>query len=146
MGELFAVRRLLFAVSFGALLTVGSAQAGQVLVTNTNNSLAGSLRQAILDANAGDVIAFQIPTSDPGYDSLTHAYTINLTTAELIVSSNLTIDGGGQKITLQRVPPTNDLESAIVATLPANVASYTAIVRGLNNATGIAVVEVYALN
>jgi CSLREA domain-containing protein len=44
------------------------------------------------------------------------------------------------------IPPTNDLESAIVATLPANGASYTAIVRGVNNTTGIAVVEVYALN
>jgi hypothetical protein len=93
---------MLFAVSCGALLTVGRAQAGQVLVTNTNNSLAGSLRQAILDANAGDVIVFQIPTNDSGYDFRTRVYTINLTTAELIVGSNLTIDGGGQKITVQR--------------------------------------------
>ena len=44
------------------------------------------------------------------------------------------------------IPPTNDFESAIVATLPANNASYTAIVRGVGNTTGIAVVEVYALN
>jgi hypothetical protein len=44
------------------------------------------------------------------------------------------------------IPPTNDLESAIVETLPANGASYTAIVSGVNDATGIAVVEVYALN
>jgi hypothetical protein len=44
------------------------------------------------------------------------------------------------------IPPTNDLESAIVATLPANGASYTAIVRGVNGTTGVAVVEVYALN
>src|ERR1700676_2369568 len=44
------------------------------------------------------------------------------------------------------IPPTNDLESAIVATLPANGASYTAIVRGVNNTTGVALVEVYALN
>jgi hypothetical protein len=29
--------------------------------------------------------------------------------------------------------------------LPANVALYTAIVRGVNNTTGIAVVEVFAL-
>jgi CSLREA domain-containing protein len=43
------------------------------------------------------------------------------------------------------IAPTNDLESAIVATLPANNAQYTAIVRGVNNTTGIAVVEVYAL-
>jgi hypothetical protein len=44
------------------------------------------------------------------------------------------------------IPPTNDLESAIVATLPANGASYTAIVRGVGGTTGIAVVEVYSLN
>ena len=43
------------------------------------------------------------------------------------------------------IPPKNELESAIVATLPGNNASYTAIVRGVNNTTGIAVVEVYAL-
>ena len=42
------------------------------------------------------------------------------------------------------IPPSNDLESAIVATLPP--ASYTAIVRGVNNTTGVALVEVYALN
>jgi hypothetical protein len=44
------------------------------------------------------------------------------------------------------IPPVNDLESAIVATLPSNGASYTALVRGVNGATGVAVVEVYALN
>jgi hypothetical protein len=49
-----------------------------------------------------------------------------------------------QAIIDSTIPPTNDLESAIVRTLtPAN---YTAIVRGVNNSTGIAVVEVYALN
>ncbi len=44
------------------------------------------------------------------------------------------------------VPPTNNLESAIVRTLSANNATYTAIVRGVNNSTGIAVVEVYAIH
>jgi hypothetical protein len=55
---------------------------------------------------------------------------------------------GGQQaeIIATTIPPTNDLESAIVATLPGNGASYTAIVRGLNDTTGIAVVEVYALD
>jgi uncharacterized protein YkwD len=42
--------------------------------------------------------------------------------------------------------PTDDLESAIVATLPANGAAYTAIVRGAHDSTGIAVVEVYDLD
>ena len=41
------------------------------------------------------------------------------------------------------VPPTNDKESAIVATL--DPGSYTAIVRGVNNTTGVALVEVYDL-
>jgi hypothetical protein len=39
--------------------------------------------------------------------------------------------------------PSNDLESALVATL--TPAEYTAIVRGKNNTTGVALVEVYAL-
>jgi hypothetical protein len=44
------------------------------------------------------------------------------------------------------VQPTNDLESAIVATLPANSTGYTAIVRGMNNSTGIALVEAFDLD
>jgi CSLREA domain-containing protein len=57
-------------------------------------------------------------------------------------------DGSSQEaeVIATTIPPTNDLESAIVATLPANNAQYTAIVRGVNDTTGIAVVEVYAIN
>ena len=42
------------------------------------------------------------------------------------------------------IPPTNDLESAIVENLTPG--PYTAIVRGANNTTGVAVVEAYGLN
>ncbi len=43
--------------------------------------------------------------------------------------------------------PTNDLEAAIVATLPGSPGGigYTAIVRGADGSTGVALVEVYAL-
>lgn len=41
------------------------------------------------------------------------------------------------------IPPTDDLESAIVATLPAG--NYTAIVAGKGGTTGVALVEVYNL-
>jgi hypothetical protein len=41
------------------------------------------------------------------------------------------------------IPPTDDRESAIVAVLPAG--SYTAVVRGANNSTGVALVEAYQL-
>ena len=54
-------------------------------------------------------------------------------------------DGSSQQAEIEAttIPPTNDLESAIVATVaPGN---YTAIVRGKNNTTGIAVVEAYNL-
>ena len=42
------------------------------------------------------------------------------------------------------IPPTNDLESAIVASL--DPGAYTGIVRGNGNATGVALVEVYDLD
>jgi hypothetical protein len=42
--------------------------------------------------------------------------------------------------------PSNDKESAIVQTLPANNAGYTAVLRGKDNGTGIGVVEVYDLD
>ena len=54
-------------------------------------------------------------------------------------------DGSSQQgeIEATAIPPTNDLESALVQTLgPGN---YTAIVRGANSTTGIAVVEAYTL-
>ena len=44
------------------------------------------------------------------------------------------------------VPPTNNFESAIVVTLPANNSAYTAVVRGAGNGTGIGVVEAYDLD
>lgn len=42
------------------------------------------------------------------------------------------------------IPPTNDLESAIVATLAPG--AYTAILTGKNNGTGVGIVEVYDLD
>lgn len=49
-----------------------------------------------------------------------------------------------QQIIDSTVPPSDERESAIVASLPPGV--YTAIVRGADNSTGIALVEVYALD
>ena len=61
-------------------------------------------------------------------------------------NDNWRIGGQEAEIIASTVPPTNDFESALIHTLPGNGASYTAIVRGVNDTTGIAVVEVYALN
>jgi hypothetical protein len=55
-------------------------------------------------------------------------------------------DGSSQQAEVEAttVPPKNDLESAIVATL--NPGTYTAVLSGNNNTSGIAVVEVYDLD
>ena len=70
------------------------------------------------------------------------------TTLELHDSNGATLnyndnwrDSQEAEIMATTIPPSNNLESAIVATL--SPASYTAIVRGKNGLTGVALVEVY---
>jgi len=55
-------------------------------------------------------------------------------------------DGGSQQAAIEAttIPPTNDLESAILVTL--NPGTYTAILAGKNGGTGVGVVEVYDLS
>lgn len=50
-----------------------------------------------------------------------------------------------QEIIDSTLAPTDDLESAILTTLPANNSGYTAIVRGVNGVPGVGLVEVYSL-
>ena len=51
-----------------------------------------------------------------------------------------------QEIEIQAtgIPPTNNLESAILATL--NPGAYTGIIKGKNNTSGVGLIEVYDLN
>jgi hypothetical protein len=60
------------------------------------------------------------------------------------ITNNNWRDTQEQEIQNTGIPPTNDLESAIVATL--DPGAYTAIVRGNGNTAGVALVEVYDLN
>ena len=65
----------------------------------------------------------------------------------LVINDNWKIrsDGTSQEAEVMdtNIPPTNDLESAIVRTL--NPGRYTAILKGKNNGTGVGLVEVYDL-
>jgi CSLREA domain-containing protein len=62
----------------------------------------------------------------------------------VITNDNWRTGGQQAEIIATAVPPTDDREAAIVRTLaPGN---YTAVVRGVNSTTGVALVEVYALN
>jgi len=60
------------------------------------------------------------------------------------VTNNDWRDDQENEIAATGIPPTDDLESAIVATL--NPGAYTAIVRGNGSTSGAALVEVYDLN
>jgi hypothetical protein len=57
-------------------------------------------------------------------------------------------DGSSQQAEIEAtgLSPTNDLESALVQSLPANNAAYTAILRGQSNTTGIGLIEAYDLD
>lgn len=84
------------------IVLASAAPAAQVPVYNTNDALAGSLRQAIQDAAPGDTIVFQIPTTDPNYDTTTGIWYVTLTSAPVTIAKNLTIDGGSSKIAIYR--------------------------------------------
>jgi plastocyanin len=68
-------------------LLAGVASANTLTVTNTGDSGSGSLRQAILDASAGDTINFNIPGGGQ--------HTITLTSGQLTIDKDLTIQGPG---------------------------------------------------
>ena len=61
-----------------------------------------------------------------------------------VVTNDNWRDTQEQEIIDSTIPPTNNLESAIVATLPPG--AYTAIVSGKNGATGVGLVEAYDLD
>src|SRR5262249_33233351 len=64
IGEEMSLKRVL--VGFGLVLAAAALPAATFTVVNTNDSGAGSLRQAILDANGNaglDTISFNIPGS-----------------------------------------------------------------------------------
>ena len=77
-----------FVVSALLLLCPMAMQARGIIITviNTNDSGRGSLRQALTDAHDGDFISFA---------TVLHGQTITLTSAELVIDKNITINGPG---------------------------------------------------
>src|SRR5215467_6682097 len=87
-GGLRRILCLLFLVAPVVAVVGALAPANIILVTNTNDSGPGSLRQALVDANDGDTINF---------DSSLNRQTITLTSGELNVDKDVTINGPGAK-------------------------------------------------
>ena len=72
------------------------------IVTNTNDAGTGSLRLAVQNANiypGSHIINFNIPTTDPGYNSIQGIWKISLSsTLPMITHSSILIDGTSQSI------------------------------------------------
>jgi hypothetical protein len=91
---------ILFRPAFCLLLFAVPLAADTFTVTNTDDSGPGSFRQAILDAEAHpgfDQIIFNIPKTDPQYDSGKGVWSVRPKTAlPVIRQAGLEIDGGSQ--------------------------------------------------
>src|SRR6478736_5166437 len=87
--------RVLFATCLSALCLIAlSTQAATITVTNTSDSGAGSLRQAVADAVNGDTINF---------DSSLNGQLITLTSSQLLINKSITITGpGAHQLRVQR--------------------------------------------
>ncbi len=85
---------------FLAVIFTLPAFATTFTVTNTNDAGSGSLREAVdlaVFMSGTHAIAFNIPTSDPGYNAAAGVWTIQpLTAYNYITSGNITIDGSSQ--------------------------------------------------
>jgi len=109
-------------VMIGGFIIFGNGGSTRVLVRSVGPSL----------ASAG------IPNPMP--DPTLELRDVNGT---LIIENDNWRDGAQTEIQETALPPTNDLESAVVTTLPSG--PYTAIVRERNGQSGIGLVEVYNL-
>jgi predicted outer membrane repeat protein len=85
------ITTLLLTLATASLLLNAEVQASEIVVQNTNDSGAGSLRQAILDANAS-----------PGVDLIRFASglagQISLTNGQLLITGDVTIEGPGADV------------------------------------------------
>ena len=119
--------------------TRGLVQTGDnVLIAGT--IILGSQSQKVIIRGIGPSLSLSGKLGNPTLELR------NQNGALLQSNDNWVNSSNKQAIIDSTIPPTDDLEAAIVATLPAVGASYTAILRGVNDSTGIAVVEVFALN
>jgi hypothetical protein len=93
------------------------------------------------------VIARAIGPSLPVFRALQNPLLeLHAPSASTTVNDNWADAPNKQAIIDTTVAPSNNLESGILTTLPANNSAYTALVRGVNNGTGVGLVEVFDLD
>ncbi|HWM23709.1 MAG TPA: choice-of-anchor Q domain-containing protein [Chthoniobacterales bacterium] len=103
---------------FAATASIQSAHAATLFVTNTADSGAGSLRDTIAAASDGDTIQF---------DAALNGQAITLTSGELLIDKNLTINGPGanllavQRSTASGTPAFRIFRAAMPSTEPGSI-------------------------
>jgi CSLREA domain-containing protein len=119
--------------------TRGLVQTGDdVLIAGT--IVVGEAAQKLLICALGPSLTVPGPLSDPTLELRDSSGTV------VVANDNWVDSPDKQAIMDTGAAPPNNLESAIIHTVSANGAIYTAVVRGVNSSTGVAVVEVFALN
>ena len=92
------MRKLFICLFF--LMMLAGVQAQDYVVTNTNDSGAGSLRYALqmcMTTTGPHTIRFNLSTSDAGYDAATGTWIIRpLTNLPMVIQPSVTIDGTSQ--------------------------------------------------
>src|ERR1051325_12033005 len=102
----------------------GRRSAHTITVTNTTASGPGSLRQALADATNGDTINF---------DASLKGQTVTLTTAELVINKNITINGlGAEFLAVSRA------QNAPAFRIFHVFSAHTVIIQGLTIRNGVA--------
>lgn len=145
---------------YGATGTGGASNQGTVFrlnMTPPRNLLNISTRLQVLTGDRVLIGGFIITGSDPkrviirgigpslsGVGTTLQDPMLELHQGSATIAMNDDWKENQAEVEATTIPPTNDLESAIVATLTPGV--YTAILRGKNNGAGVGVVEVYDLD
>jgi hypothetical protein len=141
-------------ISGNAISTLGNISTRSLVQTGDNVMIGGFIvqgtqaKRVIVRAIGPELRQFGVPTplSDPTlelHDSTGALIASNDNWRHTIIGGIITSDQV-QDIRDSGHAPTDPRESAIIATLPPG--NYTAIVRGVNDTTGVGLVEVYDLD
>ncbi len=117
--------------SRGLVETGDNVMIGGFIVLNT-----GVPTEVIVRAIGPSLTGVANPLADPTLE-------LHDSNGATVASNDNWKDTQQNEIEATTIPPTDDRESAIVQTL--NAGAYTAVVRGKNNTTGVALVEAYNL-
>jgi uncharacterized repeat protein (TIGR03803 family) len=144
---------------YGATTTGGASNHGTIFRLNTDpprNLLNISTRLQVLTSDKVLIGGFIITGTDPkkiiirgigpslsGVGAVLQNPTLELHQGSITIATNDDWKEHQTEVEATTIPPTNDLESAIVITL--NPGAYTAVLAGKDNGTGVGVVEVYDL-